>query len=184
MKNLLWIKVIIAGGLLIFSAALAGLFLVGRADSPPADRSAAGPAVIGEPLRNFQVEDLQGSPVQLADYAGRMVLVNFWATWCPPCQREMPDLNAFYLKHRGSGFVVLAVNTGETREQAAGFAEEAGLQFPILLDPQQALSDSLAIHDFPTSILVGPDGTVKVVHIGLFSAQALESEIGVFLAQD
>lgn len=89
----------------------------------------------------------------------------------------MPSLNTFYQQHRDSGFVILAINAGETREQAATFVSKYGLAFPILLDPNLALMDQFAIQDYPTSILVGKDGKIKVKHIGYLSPEAIEREI-------
>jgi peroxiredoxin len=143
--------------------------------------SSLAPVKIGARLGNFTLTDLAGKQVQLSDYAGRPVLINAWATWCPPCQAEMPALNAYYLAHRSQGFVILAINAGETNAQASAFATRLGLSFPILLDPSESLMDALHIADFPTSILVGRDGIVKTVHVGGMTAAMLQSEIGPYL---
>src|SRR5512133_1183341 len=73
----------------------------------------AVPPRVGAPLGNFTLPDLQGQKVQLSDYQGKVVLVNAWATWCPPCRAEMPDINAYYQAHQMDGFMVLAVNAGD-----------------------------------------------------------------------
>lgn len=154
-----------------------GLAAQGSSGPLPSGPLPSGPLRVGMTLGNFTLEDLAGKPVSLSDYRGRPVLVNAWATWCPPCQAEMPDLDAFYRQHQSAGFIVLAVNAGETRDQAAGFQAQSGVSFPILLDPQEQLMDRLGISDFPTSILVGRDGRVKAVHVGLFTPAQLEQEI-------
>lgn len=165
-------------GVLLVAAAGVGLLL----KQPGA--AATGkilPPRVGVVMSDFRLENTQGGQGGIGDYRGKVVLINTWATWCPPCQMEMPALQAFYEQHHDGGFVLLAINAGETREQAADFAQQYGLSFPILLDPQEQLMDALAIHDYPTSILVGADGLVKAVHVGLFTEDALQQEIGPYL---
>ena len=143
--------------------------------------SAGGPARLGAPLANFSLTDLSGKTVQLSDFAGRPVLINAWATWCPPCQMEMPDLNAFYQQYRDQGFVILAINAGETAAQARAYIQQLGLTFPVLLDPDEHLMDLLHINDFPTSILVGRDGRVKMIYIGRMDRPTIDAQITPYL---
>ena len=111
------------------------------------------------------------------------MLVNAWATWCPPCKAEMPDLNAYYQAHQKDGFMILAVNAGDSASVTADFAAQKGLVFPVLLDPNLHLLDSLGIHSYPTSIVVGSDGIIKTIHVGMFTAEALESEVTPYLSR-
>jgi peroxiredoxin len=147
-----------------------------------APAQAVGPAKIGQPLSNFRLTDINGQSVQLTNYAGKVVLVNAWATWCPPCKAEMPDLNAYYQTHQEEGFVLLAVNAGDTLSQASAFANQAGLAFPVLLDDDLYVLNGLGIHSFPTSIIIGRDGVVKGIHQGMFSPESLEAEITPLLS--
>ncbi len=141
------------------------------------------PPRVGAPLGNFTLMDIQGQQVQLQDYQGKVVLVNSWATWCPPCRAEMPDLTAYYQAHQKEGFVVLAINAGDPQSSAASFAQRYQLAFPVLLDPDLRVLDGFGIHDFPTSIVIGRDGRVKTIHVGLYTPQALESDVKPLLAQ-
>lgn len=140
-------------------------------------------ARIGSPLGDFKLSDVNGKPVQLSDYQGKLVLINAWATWCPPCKAEMPLLNRYYQSHAKDGFVLLAVNAGDTQNEAAAFAKQNDLAFPVLLDPKTQLLDQLGVHSFPTSILVGKDGKVKAIHIGMFTTESIEAEITPLLLQ-
>lgn len=140
-------------------------------------------AQVGQAVGDFSLADINGNTVSLSDYAGQVVLINAWATWCPPCKAEMPDLNAYYQAHQDEGFVILAVNAGDPASAAAAFAEQKGLAFPVLLDPNTALLTGLGIQSYPTSILVGADGVVKIIHMGMFTAQSLEEEITPYLAK-
>jgi thiol-disulfide isomerase/thioredoxin len=128
-----------------------------------------GPAQVGKPLGNFSLTDITGKIVHLNDYAEQTVLVNAWATWCPPCRAEMPDLNTYYQAHQNKGFMILAVDAGDSASDAAAFAGQNNLPFPVLLYPDLHLLTSLGIHSLPTSILVGSDGVVKTIHIGMFT---------------
>lgn len=169
----LWIGLMVMGAVLLLSAAAGLLWMNAQTGSA----AVGGPVRVGMEMADFALPDLEGNMVRLQDFRGQPVLINVWATWCPPCRYEMPDLHAYYLAHQADGLVVLAINAGETREQAAAFVDSLGLTFPVLLDENEALMDALFIRDYPTSILVGRDGRVKVVHIGLFSAEQMDRKL-------
>ena len=155
------------GGLLLLTAAV---LLYART------RPAVSFPRVGSRLANFSLRDLDGNDIQLRDYSGKTVLINAWASWCPPCLAEMPMLVSEYRARKGNGFVILAINAGETPEEAVAFAAEYGMDFPVLLDPDSALLDSLLIDSLPTSVLVGADGVVKAVHIGMLSPEEFAAE--------
>jgi len=119
--------------------------------------------------------------VRLSDYQGQPVLINFWATWCPPCREEMPLFSEFYLANQDSGFVILAVDVGEEWDLVADFAYEQNLPFPVLLDPDQQIADALRINAYPTSVLVGRDGKIKSVHVGMYTEKQLERDVLPYL---
>jgi peroxiredoxin len=166
----------LAGGLLLVIAVVISF-------SKKSPSQATGPVKVGKQMRDFSLKDINGKTVRLQDFAGQVVLVNAWATWCPPCKAEMPDLNAYYQTHQSEGFMILAVNAGDPAEDAAAFANQKGLAFPVLLDPRTNLINSLGIYSFPTSILVGRDGLVKAIHVGMFTPQVLEAEITPYLSR-
>lgn len=92
------------------------------------------PAEMNFPAPQLDLVTLDGKPVSLADFQGSVVLVNFWATWCPPCRQEMPTLQTFYDQYRGKGFVLISINQEEKREVVQPLVQEFGLTFPIWLD--------------------------------------------------
>ena len=134
-------------------------------------------AIMGKSVGNFSMIDLDGQTIQLSDYQGKYVLINAWATWCPPCRAEMPDLNEFYQEHHDKGFEILAINAGETRDVAAQFADNLGLDFKIVLDSDGKILNGLGITGFPTSILIDPEGKVAVIHIGMIFPEDLNTKV-------
>ncbi len=179
----IWL-IMVLGGVLLMLAAVSGLVLRSREQAQASEEATIpqsalynGPARIGSRMRDFTLVDMNGKQVKLSDYAGRPVLINAWATWCPPCQAEMPDLNAFYQKYRASGLIILGIDAGETRDVVVDFLKKQNISFPILLDSNEALMDSLGIQDYPTSILVGKDGNIKAIHVGMYTAETLDQEI-------
>ena len=116
---------------------------------------------IGNLAPDFQLTTLDGDEVSLSDFRGKRVLINFWATWCPPCRAEMPDIEEFYLNH---DVVVLAVNLTDeepSTQQVQDFVDEFYLSFPILLDETLSVATTYEIHPIPTSFLVDSNGVIQ-----------------------
>ena len=132
-------------------------------------------------MPDLALKDLSGKTVHLSDYAGRPVLINAWATWCPPCREEMPLLQVYYQEHQAEGLSFLAINAGEDAETVNQFIAKSGFSIPVLLDPDADTLYRLGIDSYPTTILVGRNGTVQVVHIGLLSNDALAAEFTPYL---
>lgn len=168
------LQVVVLVGLVAVVVALAAGIAAGQ-------KRVSGPARLGQPMPEFKLASLSGQPVSLGDYAGRPVLVNAWATWCPPCRAEMPALQAFYAAHQASGLELLAVNAGEGASLVSSFIGQMGFTFPVLLDPGMQVLEGLGVRSYPTSILVGRDGQVKLIHTGLFTPETLESEVAPLL---
>ena len=121
----------------------------------PSDR-APGFSLVGD----------QGTGVSLDDYAGKIVLLNFWATWCPPCVQEMPSLNAAYERFRDDGFVVLGISVDEDEEDYRRFLQSSGVTFPTVRDPDRTVSTRYGTMKYPESYLISRDGRVLRKYIG------------------
>jgi thiol-disulfide isomerase/thioredoxin len=121
--------------------------------------------------------NLDGKAVTLSDYRGKVVLVNLWATWCPPCREEMPTLQAFYEKHKGEGFVLIAINQEETRNVVAPFVEEYGLTFPVWLDLKYEAERKFNTANLPSSYVIDRNGRVRLMWIGGISESNLEKYV-------
>ncbi len=135
----------------------------------------------GQPAPDFVLENLDGEQVALEDLRGKVVLLNFWATWCGPCRVEMPTLESRHQKYP-EHLAVIGVDFDEPKENVAAFVEEFGLTFPILLDPGATVQDAYRIRGYPTSVFLDKDGTVQIVHIGIMAEDQLDDylqEMGV-----
>jgi thiol-disulfide isomerase/thioredoxin len=117
---------------------------------------------------SLNLQDLDGKTHKLGDYKGRVVLVNFWATWCPPCRREMPSLQRLYLKLQGEPFQVLALDQAESFDRVFAFSGELDPSptFPILLDAQGQVSAQWKVQGLPSSFIVDKQGRVAYRAIG------------------
>jgi len=126
---------------------------------------------------DFDLETLDGSRLQMASLRGRVVLLNFWASWCAPCREEMPDLETAYQRYRDNGFIVVGVNVAESARQARDFATEFDVTFPIVLDGDAATANQLGISGLPVSLLVDGSGEIVYRHIGRIPLITLEAKL-------
>lgn len=138
---------------------------------------------IGQPLGNFSLTDLNGQSAKLSDYQGKVVLLNIWATWCPPCRAEMPDLQTFYNTHKDQGFVILAINAGDARPEVQSFASSYQLSFPVLLDTQVDVIKRMGIFNYPTSVLIDRNGIVKNIQVGMYPPENLVADVTPLLSK-
>ena len=120
----------------------------------------------GGATQPIELEDLNGKVHRLADYRGKVVLVNFWATWCGPCREEMPSLEQLRVALQGKPFVVLGVNVGESARIAGDFAKTMPLGFPLLLDREAKVSKGWGARILPASFIVGADGKIRYTYLG------------------
>ena len=121
----------------------------------------------GEAAPQFELSDLQGGKHSLSDYRGKVVIINFWASWCRECITEMPSLNALYTQFSGQGLAVLGVTVDRRPEDAGSAAKNAGIAFPILLDIKgEVFIKKYAVIGLPTTIIVDRKGIVREILIG------------------
>jgi peroxiredoxin len=115
---------------------------------------------------DFTLTDLQGKNWQLASLHGKVVLVNFWATWCPPCRKEMPDLDALYQRFADQGFVILAISD-EEQAKVAPFIAEHKITYPVLLDPGRKVNDLFQVQGIPKSFVYDREGKLVTQSIDM-----------------
>jgi len=130
--------------------------------------SASTSPQIGFTAPDFALNTLDGTTISLSNLRGKVVLINLWASWCPPCRAEMPALDNVYRQYREAGFVVLGLNTTyqDSEADAGTFVQTLGLEFPILLDREGVVSRQYQLQALPTSYFVGRDGTIRDVVFG------------------
>ena len=135
----------------------------------------------GDPAPLFSLNDINGKIWSLEELKGKVVLVNFWATWCPPCRAEMPELNAFYEAHKDESFVLVGISSGDTKEQIEDFIQEYGLSFPMWQDPTSASLRAFHMDYLPNSFVIDPSGTVRLAWTGAISLETLETYVAPLL---
>jgi peroxiredoxin len=137
---------------------------------------------IGEQAPEFILRDAEGNLQQLADYRGRAVWLNFWATWCDPCKRELPDIQKLADEFEDDGLVVLTVNYQQSAEAAQGFMDERDLDLPILLDRTGDVYDQYRLRGLPDSFFIGEDGVLRAMQIGFLEEDEMRdklAEVGI-----
>lgn len=140
---------------LLAACALAAAPMLGAAALTPAPLAS-----------DFTLRSLDGPNLRLQEQRGHVVMVNFWATWCAPCRKEMPHLNRLYEKYQPAGFVLLGVNVDEDPRKAAGVAQKLGVKFPVLLDSNKAVGKSYDLSAMPSTVIIDRNGRVRYIHRG------------------
>jgi cytochrome c biogenesis protein CcmG, thiol:disulfide interchange protein DsbE len=163
--NVVLVAVMLAGGLFIAATRVQP----GASAQPGAaqtDTLAEPAPLVDHPAPELTLRRLDGATVALRDLAGQVVLINIWATWCPPCRAEMPAIQQAYTAYRDRGLVVLGVNQREDTAAIAPFLEKYGLTFPILLDDDGQASARYHASALPSSFFVDRRGVIRAVYHG------------------
>ena len=187
----------IAGAAVVVAIALFALPLFiddpGRASSssdPSTSAASEPPEAAGVCLAKkapaklaYTVKDMNGADVKLADYTGKVILLNYWATWCGPCKVEIPDLVALQEKFKDQGFIVLGVSQDDDPETLRAFASAFKMNYPVLVgrDQPDLLDAQGPLWGLPTSYLIGRDGTICTRHLGPATKEDFEREIRALL---
>ncbi len=147
------------------------------------NNTSAQPMAVNYPAPDVRLTDLQNNPVALADFRGKIVLYNAWATWCPPCKAEMPTLEAYFQQHQQDGFVVVAIEDGEPAAEVAEFARSKGLTFPVWPDPKWAATTAFKTDILPSSFVIDRNGQVVLSWQGPISRETLEKFVTPLIQQ-
>lgn len=121
---------------------------------------------MGQPAPDFTLRTLDGPNLRLNEQRGKVVLVNFWASWCAPCRKEMPHLNRLAEKYKSSGFTLLGVNVDDNLRNATEAASKFGVKFPVLLDTDKRVSKQYDLNSMPSTVLIDRNGRVRFLHRG------------------
>ncbi len=143
--------------------------------APSTPEQATNPNAV--PAPDFTLQTLDGESVSLSDYRGKLVMINFWASWCPPCNSEMPDLQSYYEQHQDEDFIILGVNYQDTPDKVQAFVEKYSVTFPILLDSDGRIANLFGVQGLPTSFFVDKEGNVLGYQPGPVTKEMLEDGI-------
>jgi cytochrome c biogenesis protein CcmG/thiol:disulfide interchange protein DsbE len=135
--------------------------------------------VEGYPAPNFTLPDLNAKDVSLKSVTAKsqVTLINFWATWCPPCRAEIPDLVKFYRKYSAKGVSVLGIDLREQPKTVKSFAEKAGMKFPVLTDTSGKISELYQIFSIPSTFIIDRKGTIRAVIKGGTNLKTLDEKV-------
>ena len=162
MAKVLKVMLVIA----LVSVLVSGLVMVGCSPG-----SAEG-VKVGNLAPDFQLQNLDGQTISLSGLQGTPVLINFWATWCPPCRGEMPYIQEIYEEWIDKGLVLLAINIGEASSAVRGFMQSQNLSFTVLLDTEQDVAQRYGISGIPTTFFVDKNGIIQDRVVGAFQNKA------------
>lgn len=126
---------------------------------------------VGDQAPDFALTDLNGDRHQLSDYKGQGVFVNFWGTWCKPCEKEFPLMEEQYQVYKDQGVQILAVNIAQSDYEVEQYAERKNLKFPIVIDKDKSVMQAYNIRPLPTTILVNPEGEIVKIITGEMSEE-------------
>jgi len=135
------------------------------------------PPEVGKPAPQFALRNPDGQVVQLSDFDGEVVWINFWATWCGPCRRELPDIQQLAGEFEDDGLVVLTLNQGESANKATDFWEELGLDLPILLDSDGEVADQYRLIGLPNNYFIDKDGILRAFQHGFLTEGQMREKL-------
>ena len=163
---------IAAGIVMATSGGLAG----GAASTPEPVTLPPPKAAADSPMIDFTLMSLEGQTISLSDYQGRVVFLNFWATWCVPCQKELPEFEQFQAQQPPDGAVILAVNVQEGADQVTNFLTDHDISgLTVLLDTDSAVANSYGIYNLPVTFVIDQNGIVRYPKFGAMTVADLQS---------
>jgi DsbE subfamily thiol:disulfide oxidoreductase len=146
--------------------------------------NAPRPVEVGNPAPDFRLATPDGSSLALSELRGKVVVLNFWATWCVPCRDEMPALENVFQKHGSRGLVVVGIDVQESADKVLAFLPEVGVSFPILLDSDTRLATRYRATGLPATFIVDRRGVVRDIRLGPYTEEMLMPRLEPLLQEN
>ncbi len=166
----------------LLAVVLAGILVIQgcmpSSQSITSDRQEATTGLnVGERAPDFTLVDLEGNQVSLSDFRGKTVFVNFWATWCPPCRAEMPEIEAIYQEYKDKDVVVIGVDILEPEDVVRQYMQQGDYSWTFVLDTSGEVAGNYRIVAIPTSFFIDREGIIQAVNIGAMTKRAMEAKL-------
>ena len=142
------------------------------------------PVEVNYAAPELSLQNVNGDTESLTDYRDKVVLVNNWATWCPPCKAEIPTLEAYYKAHNGEGFVIIGIEAGESQKEVLQFVQGANITYPIWFDLRSAAMNAFRNGSLPSSYVIDREGTVRLAWVGEINREMLEKYVTPILMEN
>jgi peroxiredoxin len=142
------------------------------------------PVEVNYPAPELSLQNINGNTEALTDFRDKVVLVNNWATWCPPCKAEMPTLVAYYNEHAKDGLMIIAIEAGEPKDEVQKFVDSLKMPFPVWLDPHGDSGMAFKNRNLPNSYVIDRTGTVRLMWTGEITSDALEQYVTALLTEN
>jgi len=175
--------ILVGVGLMIFIGIAVYIQAANGTDQIVEEAFLLPPNEIDQPAPELTLFDLDGNEVSLSDFVGQVVLLNNWATWCPPCRQEMPEFKAYYEKYEDKGFQIVAIEAGQPEAEVRAFVEEQGLEFVILLDPENQSLITFQNNTLPNSWVIDKRGYLRMTWLGAINYPTLEKYVTPLLEE-
>ena len=173
---------VVVGAFLVLFAVMA--LTPPREESDTVSQNSVVPMTVNYAAPELSLQNIEGETESLADYRDKVILVNNWATWCPPCKAEMPTLVAYHNEHSTDGFSVIAIEAGEPVELVSQFAQSFEMSFPVWLDPEGKSLNAFRNGTLPNSYVIDRTGTVRYAWTGEISKAMLEKYVTPLITEN
>ncbi len=166
---------------------LASLLILQGAKTGQASQSISNsviPVAVNYPAPELSLQNVDGKSEALIDYRDQVVLVNNWATWCPPCKAEIPTLQAYYETHTMDGFVIIGIDAGEPQSEVLKFVQEHNMTYPVWFDLENTAMNAFKNQSLPSSFVIDRKGIVRLAWVGEISGEVLEKYVTPLITEN
>jgi thiol-disulfide isomerase/thioredoxin len=176
MMNVKLINIRACAVLVVLIMVLPSMIVFTSCDGDNATDLAPTPEV-GYPAPDFTLTDLDGNIVRLSDFQGKVVFLNFWATWCPPCRVEMPEMEEVYQEYRDKDVVIIGVDLWESRSDVKDFVEGNGYSWTFVVDSTGEVTEDYLVTGIPSSFFIDKDGVIRALQVSAMSRDTMEANL-------